>query len=204
MRPCIDRSGAVSTRLVTYTVNSCAVRFSVLFAMDFPDFFNFLGFYNAVASEASSSEVRARFPSGSGVAITEPYFKICADGKASIRIDNPGEIRFIDPVVNTCSSTAPVRHGVGSLERLENIRSDGNKLFAQQNWTEAVSKYTQCIDEALSDMETADKTTNTDIETAHKTTTCDAQESNGVLKLAYSNRAEARLRLESYDHEVLR
>ncbi|CAM6127771.1 unnamed protein product [Calypogeia fissa] len=91
--------------------------------------------------------------------------------------------------------TAEEKARIAQLEALEAIRQEGNRRFAQGNWTGAIAKYSMCINLAGGKMEVEH-----DMEKARK----DGVNSianvafNHLLALAYSNRAEARLRLHDY------
>ncbi|CAM6083030.1 unnamed protein product [Calypogeia fissa] len=76
-------------------------------------------------------------------------------------------------------------NGAVSMEELE-IRHEGNRLFAEKKWAAAVEKYSECIN--LNELDSIPSP-----QTASK------KSLSRFLTLAYSNRAEARLRLLHYE-----
>ncbi|CAM6099621.1 unnamed protein product [Calypogeia fissa] len=144
--------------------------------------------YNVLSATVSLQDVEARFPMGMRVIVKEPFFKLCADGKTSIRVDNPADIVLDE----TWKNESPLPDSCNDAEliaELEAIRSKGNELFGAQNWIGAVNKYSKCIDKAIGRM-------------GMQNNKIMADKFNRIVMLAYSNRAEAKLRLGSYEDAV--
>lgn len=80
----------------------------------------------------------------------------------------------------------------GQVEQLQKICHDGNMLFAEGNWTAAACRYSQCID--LAGIQLDPNAVHSNLATVSD----QKDDFNRVVVLAFSNRAEARLRLGAY------
>ncbi|CAM6083027.1 unnamed protein product [Calypogeia fissa] len=124
-----------------------------------------------------------RFSLGKRVAIKEPLLEMCSDGVYAVRLIDPCQVICLEKVKAEDQAPAEMS-GAASLEELEKIRHEGNRLFAEKKWAAAVNKYSECI--------------NLCNRTPSPHTTSEKKFSH-FLMLTYSNRAEARLRLLHYE-----
>ncbi|CAM6083028.1 unnamed protein product [Calypogeia fissa] len=129
------------------------------------------------------------FSLGKGVAIKEPLLQMCSDGVHAVRLMNPAQVICLEKVDEEAQSQSPAEMNADvSLEELERIRHEGNRLFAENEWAAAVSKYSECIDGTLCKL------------SSHPPAQTTSEENfSRFLVLTYSNRAEARLRLLHYE-----
>ncbi|EFJ36617.1 hypothetical protein SELMODRAFT_403168 [Selaginella moellendorffii] len=74
----------------------------------------------------------SHYPSGTKVAIKDPYFKTAMDGSICIRVDNPDLIVRVNDVSMAVA-----------------FRLQGNNLFASKAYADAVDRYTACINGCL-------------------------------------------------------
>ncbi|CAM6104934.1 unnamed protein product [Calypogeia fissa] len=126
-------------------------------------------------------------PLGKRVAIKEPLLEMCSDGVHAVRLMNPAQLICLAKVDEEAQSPAEMNGDV-SMEELEKIRHEGNLLFAENEWTAAVSKYSECIDGTLCKL------------SSHPPAQTTSEDNfSRFLVFTYSNRAEARLRLLHYE-----
>ncbi|CAM6121152.1 unnamed protein product [Calypogeia fissa] len=115
---------------------------------------------------------------GKRVVIKEPLIEMNKDGMYILRVVDSEDVICLDRV--NMPTEDPI--DVTPVEELQRIRLQGNHFFAKGNWSAAVNRYSQCIEDASDTINEVDR--------------------NNILMLAYSNRAEARLRLRHYDHAL--
>ncbi|KAH7426707.1 hypothetical protein KP509_10G013400 [Ceratopteris richardii] len=128
--------------------------------------------YNAVSPNASLAIVQNAYPKNARVAIKEPYLKRAADGGLAIRVDIPANVEILDG--DACQRSG----GKSSFDDPISLKEKGNAFFGEQKWTRAIDCYGRCIRSIVGQ---------------------GSENENGkLLVIAYSNRAEAFIRLESY------
>ncbi|CAM6120108.1 unnamed protein product [Calypogeia fissa] len=115
---------------------------------------------------------------GKRVVIKEPLIEMNKDGMYILQVVDSDDVICLDRV--NMPTEDPI--DVTPVEELQRIRLQGNHFFAKGNWNAAVNRYSQCIENASDTINEMDR--------------------NNILMLAYSNRAEARLRLRHYDHAL--
>jgi tetratricopeptide (TPR) repeat protein len=125
-------------------------------------------------------EIELLFCFGKSVAIKEPLVEMDADGRNVIRLTDMFDSIRVEGIKTDRQSN--------DTERIEMTRTEGNQLFNQQNWAGALEKYTKCVDQALAILENS-----------ASSGAASQNKLKSTLLLAYSNRAEARLRLEHYE-----
>ncbi|KAG6542139.1 hypothetical protein Mapa_016491 [Marchantia paleacea] len=114
-----------------------------------------LAIYNAVASTATVGEVQAQFRQGSRVAIKEPYFKRYKDQTVGLRVNNPGDVVFLESSTSAgASGDDKLRDGTEFDDKndldYDQLRFEGNRAFSAGDLRGAVKFYTKSIDKALS------------------------------------------------------
>ncbi|CAM6084852.1 unnamed protein product [Calypogeia fissa] len=137
----------------------------------------------------SGQDIESRFPSGQKAAIKEPCLRVCEDGKVVVRVENPADLVFVDDgnkeVLGVDSvSVDEILEGV--LKELDDIRAEGNKLFAEQKWKEAIAQYRKCIIRGSAILVEGEQN----------------EKINLRLLLAYSNRSEVWLQISDYKNAL--
>lgn len=146
-----------------------------------------LGIYNAAPSGSSSfADVQKLFPKGIKVAVKEPYLKRALDGRLLVRIDNPANFEKL------CTSDASTHYEV-----TDRLRTEGNRRFGERDWRRAIQCYTESIAAAAQALSSSTDECRKKKDKSSKRSGAD-RHYQGIV-LAYSNRAEAWLKLHMYD-----
>ncbi|EFJ20753.1 hypothetical protein SELMODRAFT_418051 [Selaginella moellendorffii] len=124
-----------------------------------------------------------------------PYFKRGADGVLFVRVDNPRSIQEIssfacgddDAPASDSASSPPGK----DYPAANSLKTEGNHFFGLKNWNKAIDLYSQCVKRCEAAL--ARGSIAGDAENALKVE---------VLLPALSNRAEAFLKLEDFEHAL--
>ncbi|MCO5579122.1 hypothetical protein L7F22_032974 [Adiantum nelumboides] len=130
--------------------------------------------YNAASSTPSA---RKLYPKNMRIAIKEPYLKRAADGLLAIRVENPANMEKVaDGSVRKDGLT-------GGADGPLQLKEKGNTFFASQDWSKAIQCYGECIIKLIQEGK--------------------EKEDENLVLAAYSNRAEAHMKLGSYREALI-
>ncbi|KAI5074754.1 hypothetical protein GOP47_0010715 [Adiantum capillus-veneris] len=108
----------------------------------------------------------------------QPYLKRAADGLLAIRVENPANVEKIADGY-ACQGNM-YGGGDGPLQ----LKEKGNAFFASQDWSKAIQYYGECIIRIVQEGK-------------------EKGENQSLLLAAYSNRAEARMKLGLYEEALI-
>lgn len=153
--------------------------------------------------ELNWGKVKIRYSEGAKIAIKEPFLCCLPDKTLALYVNTEDDIAILPEMPFLPSDVSPW----SKLEAAD-LRTEGNRFFAKEDWVTAIDLYSQCIVKAMESLQTP------------KSPTLKARKKKGgaisnggtnrlgssdpeTVMLAYSNRAAAWMKLRHFEKALI-
>lgn len=153
--------------------------------------------------DSSWGKVKIRYSEGAKIAIKEPYLSTLPDKTLAIYVNTEDDITILSEMPCLPSDVSPC----SKLEAAD-LRTEGNRFFAKEDWVGAIDLYSKCIMKSMESLRTP------------KSPTPKARRKKGgsmsnggtnrlgfsdpeTVMLAYSNRAAAWMKLRHFEKALM-
>uniref|UniRef100_A0A7I4F6F9 SET domain-containing protein n=1 Tax=Physcomitrium patens TaxID=3218 RepID=A0A7I4F6F9_PHYPA len=147
---------------------------------------------------ASWAKVQRRYPRGAKIAIKAPFLSDLPDESIALYVTSEEDL-----VVLSDSSPSTVEFDSYGIMDAATLRTEGNRLFAKQDWPGAIGFYTKCIQKAMSTNQRKPNAKNRKKGHSENGATSNGKVSTETVVLAYSNRAAAWMKLCHYERALV-
>lgn len=147
---------------------------------------------------ASWAKVQARYPKGAKIAIKAPFLSDLPDESIALYVNTEEDLIVFSDSSPSNMTQVNLWAGMDAAS----LRTEGNRLFAKQDWTGAIKLYTKCIQKSWDTKQRKPNSKNKKKGQGDNGAISNGKVAVETVMLAYSNRAAAWMKLCHYERAL--